>query len=201
MTLGRRGGGMKRIAIIGCGGSGKSTLARRMGAALNMPVCHLDGWYWKAGWTATASEEWATVHDRLCSGSNWILDGNYGGTMDSRLRAADTVIFLDLPRWRCLWGAFSRYWQYRGRVRPELPEGCQERLTGEYIKWIWTYRKIRRPRILQILEQLQSGKKIVILASLQAVEAFLVKVEEEPARKPCGCPALPTAEGQGQAGI
>jgi adenylate kinase family enzyme len=165
---------MKRIAIIGCGGSGKSSLARRMGATLNIAVRHLDSWYWKSEWSARSKDEWAVVHERLCSGSTWILDGNYGGTMDSRLRSADTVIFLDLPGWRCLWGAVRRYWQYRGEVRPELPGGCPERLTVEYIKWIWTYRRLRRPRILRRLEELESEKKVVILDSDRAVETFLV---------------------------
>lgn len=174
---------MKRIAIIGCGGSGKSTLARRMGAALNIPVHHLDRWYWKAGWIATSNDEWAAVHERLCCGPKWILDGNYEGTMDSRLWAADTAIFLDLPKWRCLLGTFSRYWQYRGRVRPELAAGCPERLTGEYIKWIWTYRMIRRPRILRTLEHLESNMNVVILDSHKAVGAFLIGLGEEPANK------------------
>ena len=175
---------MKRIAIIGCGGSGKSTLARRMGATLNIPVRHLDRWYWKAGWIAASNDEWAAVHERLCSEPSWILDGNYGGTMDIRLRAADTVIFLDLPGWRCLWGALGRYQQYRGQARPELPEGCPERLTGEYITWIWKYRKSRRPRIMRTLEQLESDKNVVILDTYKAVDAFLVGLGREPANKP-----------------
>lgn len=169
---------MRRIAVIGCGGSGKSTLARQLGATLEIPVHHLDHSYWKAGWVATPADEWASVHDDLCGKPTWILDGNYGGTMDTRLRAAETVIFLDLPRWRCLWRAFRRYRQYRGQVRPELSDGCPERLTGDYIKWIWTYRKTRRPRILQKLHCLESDKNVVILDSVKAVAAFLVGLRE-----------------------
>ncbi len=174
---------MERIAIIGCGGSGKSTLARRIGAALDVPVHHLDRWYWKAGWIATPNDEWTAIHERLCSEPTWIIDGNYGGTMDIRLQAADTVVFLDLPGWRCLWGAVSRYWQYRGRVRPELSEGCPERLTGDYLKWIWTYRGSRRPRILRTLQQLELDKDVVILDSRAAVDAFLLSLGKKPVNR------------------
>lgn len=155
-----------------------------MGATLNIPVRHLDRWYWKAGWIPASADEWPSVHGDLCSGSTWILDGNYGGTINARLRAADTVVFLDLPRWRCLWRAFRRYRQYRGRVRQELSEGCPERLTVEYIKWIWTYRKVRRPRLLRRLHGLESDKNVVILDSVKAVARFLADLREEPANQP-----------------
>ena len=177
---------MQRIAIIGCGGSGKSTLARRMGATLNIPVRHLDRWYWKAGWIATSDDEWPAVHERLCCEPAWILDGNYGGTMDARLRAADTVIFLDLPRWRCLWGVLNRYWRYRGQVRPDASAGCPERLTVDYINWIWTYRRTRRPRILRTLEHLDADRNVVIFDSHRAVSAFLAGLGDEPADEPQG---------------
>jgi hypothetical protein len=31
----------------------------------------------------------------LAAGDDWINDGNYGGTIDVRVRAADTAVFLD----------------------------------------------------------------------------------------------------------
>lgn len=164
---------MERIALIGCGGSGKSTLARRMGNTLALPVHHLDRLYWKAEWIETPTDEWTAIQQKLCAQPSWIINGNYGGTMETRLSRADVVVFLDLPAWSCLAGAIRRYLRYRGRTRPELTKGCPERLTGEYLGWIWTGRRKRRPRILQRLQQLELAKQVVILGSHAASEVFL----------------------------
>jgi adenylate kinase family enzyme len=69
----------------------------------------------------------------------WIIDGNYGGTLDARLEACDTVVFLDLPRLVCLWRVLGRLVRNRGHARPELPPGCPEHLSWEFLAWIWTY--------------------------------------------------------------
>ena len=50
----------------------------------------------------------------------WIIDGNYGGTMDIRMKAADTIIFLDIHRTICVYRAFKRIVQYRNKTRPDM---------------------------------------------------------------------------------
>jgi len=83
---------MQRIVIIGCGGSGKSTLASRLAGLLGLPVQHLDQLYWRPGWVATPDPQWRSTVAELCGRPAWIIDGNYGGTMDVRLAAADTIV-------------------------------------------------------------------------------------------------------------
>lgn len=104
---------LKRIAIIGCGGAGKSTLSRELGKSLDLPVVHLDRVFWKPGWERISREAFIAEQLEIMAQPRWILDGNYGSTMDLRLQAADTIVFLDLPTHVCLWGAVKRYLQYR----------------------------------------------------------------------------------------
>jgi adenylate kinase family enzyme len=170
---------MQRIAIIGCGGSGKSTLAIELGQALSLPVCHLDRLYWKPGWTPTPDEEWEAVVRRLCGQPSWIIDGNFGGTLDVRLSASDTVIFLDLPTRVCLWSAIRRFLAYRGRSRPDMGEGCHEKLNLKYLWWILTYRSKRRPRTLRKLSELSSDKRVVIRRSRKSARSYLATVCQE----------------------
>lgn len=164
---------MKRIAIIGCGGSGKSTLARQLGEILGIEVIHLDRLNWQPGWVATPKEEWEALQEEIVQRDSWIIDGNYGGTMTIRLAAADTVIFLDYPTLTCLYRALKRRILYRGRNRPDIGPGCPEKIDLSFIKWIWEYRRTRRPSVLNRIEQHSSGKKVIILRNPREATAFL----------------------------
>jgi adenylate kinase family enzyme len=94
---------MKRILIIGSGGAGKSTLSRCLQKLLGIPLVHLDSIFWKPGWVETPRPEWKRIVCELVQGDSWIMDGNYSGTLDIRIDACDTIIFLDLPRTTCSW--------------------------------------------------------------------------------------------------
>jgi len=164
---------IKRIAIIGPGGAGKSTLARQIGAALSLPVIHLDAHYWHEGWVETPKEVWEQTVRGLIQGEAWVMDGNYGGTMDLRLTAADTILFLDLPPTLCVWRAGRRAWQYRRRTRPDMGPGCPEKMDWTFLKWIWNYRRDRRPDILEKMGQYAEGRRLVRLQTPTQVRRFL----------------------------
>jgi hypothetical protein len=79
--------------------------AARLAERTGLPLIHLDAMYWRPGWVKTPKDEWSRTVDRLLTRDRWVMDGNYAGTLDRRLAACDTVIFLDLPRTVCLWRA------------------------------------------------------------------------------------------------
>jgi adenylate kinase family enzyme len=170
---------MKKIMIIGSGGAGKSTLSRQMGEILNMPVIHLDSIYWNHGWEPTPTEEWEARQRQAISGDTWIVDGNYRSSMHLRLDACDTVIFLDFPRLICLYNVVKRYFQYKGKTRPDLSPGCPEQLSLEFLQWIWNFPKRTTPNLMGKLENLPDDKKIVILKSPKAVKSFLETIKQE----------------------
>jgi adenylate kinase family enzyme len=164
---------LQRILVIGSGGSGKTTFARRLAARTHLPLIHLDALYWRPGWDPTPPEEWRTKVEALVREPAWIMDGNYGGTLDIRLAACDAVVFLDIPRLVCLWRVVRRQLQHRGRNRAELAAGCPERLTWEFLTWIWTYPKRRRGSILQRLEALKTEQRVHVLRSSHEMDRFV----------------------------
>jgi adenylate kinase family enzyme len=167
---------VQRVLVIGSGGSGKSTLAARIGARTGLPVIHLDQLYWRSGWVATPADEFARKVDDLAAGESWVMDGNYGGTLDLRLAACDMVVFLDVPRLLCLWRVLWRWMRHRGRSRPEMAPGCAERLDTEFVRWVWTYPRRRRPGILAKVAA--AGKPLAILRSSADIDGFITSLGE-----------------------
>lgn len=170
--------GSRRILVIGAGGSGKSTLARRLGEILGLEVLHLDRHYWSAGWKEPPREEWEKTVRRLLARDSWIIDGNYGSTLDLRLDAADAVVFLDLPRNLYLRRVIVRRLRYAGRSRPDMAPGCEERITFRFLKYLWRYPAERRPGIVRRLGRLSPGKAVLVLRSPLEVRRFVADLEE-----------------------
>ena len=165
---------MEKIIIIGCGGAGKSTLAWKLGRILDIQVYHLDALYWKPGWVMTSKDEWETLIKQLIEKDAWILDGNYGSTIDLRTHAADTIIFLDYSTPRCLYGVFKRRIMYNGKTRPDMNEGCPERLDWDFIKWVARYKREKAPGILAKLEGFKlQGKEIYHFTNPRETEEFI----------------------------
>ncbi|HEY5560668.1 MAG TPA: DNA topology modulation protein [Clostridiaceae bacterium] len=164
---------MSKIAVIGCGGAGKSTFSRSLGKILNIPVYHLDKLNWKPGWVPTPKDEWDELVGNLVSKEEWIIDGNYGRTLDIRLENADMIIFLNLPMYLCIYRIVKRRLMYQGKSRPDMNEGCLEKLDIDFIRWVWGYNKNQKPKILDKLKKYSDEKNVIILNNLPEVDKFI----------------------------
>lgn len=159
--------------VIGCCGAGKSTLARKIHAMTEIPIFHLDQLYWKPNWEETAKKEWEPMVHELSNKEAWIIDGNYGSTMDQRIQRADTIIYLDFSTLQCLWRITKRIWKYHGRVRPDMTEECRERFDLGFYHYVATFNLLRRKPILKKLEQAKNNKKIHIFKNDKETERYL----------------------------
>ena len=163
---------MERILIIGCSGSGKSRLARILGKELGLPVVHLDQLWWQADWQNVTVEEFDSRLAMDLEMDRWIIDGNYSRTREARLSRCDTVIYLDFSRWVCLLGMCQRIMSNRGKTRPDMPAGCPERFSWEFVKWIWNFNKNNRVQNYTYLAKAKHAKAVV-LKNRKEVRRFL----------------------------
>ena len=159
--------------IIGCSGAGKSTLAIKLHQLTQLPVFHLDQYYWKPNWVESTTSEWEPVMKQLAAKEAWIIDGNYGGTMNIRIKRADTIIYLDYSSFSCLWRITKRIFKYHGQARPDMTEGCEERFDWEFYHYVAVYNLTRRKQLLKKLSTLPAEKSIFILRNDREVEQFL----------------------------
>ena len=163
---------MERILIIGCGGAGKSTLARQLGEKLNLPVVHLDKLFWKPGWVASSREEMNEKIRVELEKPQWIMDGNFNHTIPERIKYCDTVIYLDFSRFACLRGVCKRIITTYGTVRPDMGEGCPERIDFDFLKWVWNFNKKNRENYYRLLNETE-GVETIVLKNRRMVKRFL----------------------------
>lgn len=127
-----------KIAIIGYSGSGKSTLARKLAESYDLPVLHFDRVQFRPNWEIRpqASKEIMTK-TFLDLHKDWVIDGNYSKlSYERRMEEADVIILLLFNKVSCLYRVTRRYLTYKDSSRPDMGEGCKEKLDWEFVKWI-----------------------------------------------------------------
>jgi adenylate kinase family enzyme len=155
---------MKRVAIVGRGASGKSTLARRLGQITGLPVIELDKIFWRPGLVATPRDQWVVVQERLVAGDGWIMDGDLGphDAVEVRLRAADTIIFLDFSLLRCALQAIKR--------SPER---------ADFWRWLLAYRYQSSPILRKAIASHAANADVHIFRGPEALERFVADMARE----------------------
>ena len=163
---------MKKVIIIGCPGSGKSTFAKALHEKTGLPLFHLDLMYWNADKTIVEKPVFRQRLSDAMAGEEWIIDGNYGSTMELRLQACDTVVFLDYPVEVCLEGVRAR----RGKVRTDMPwVEAEEEEDTEFLEFIQSYNTESRPVVLELLKKYEDNE-IHIFKNRSDANAFLESV-------------------------
>ncbi len=158
---------MKRVIVIGCPGSGKSTVSRALHNKTGIPLYHLDMMYWNADKTTVEKRVFLERLSVVLEKDEWIIDGNYGSTMELRMAACDTVIFLDYPLDVCLDGIRNR----RRKPRSDMP-WIETEEDEEFIEFIRNYNEQQKPKVLDLLEK-YGDKNIIIFKSREEADAFL----------------------------
>lgn len=152
----------EKIVIVGSCGSGKTTLSNRLSEISGIEVIHLDRIYWQADWISISEDAFRNEQIKLLRKARWIVDGNYASSFELRLTKADTVIFLDYNRYICIWRVLKRWMKFRGRLRPDVADGCYEKMEWDFLKYIWRFPKDTRPLMLDTLDKYENLNKIIL---------------------------------------
>lgn len=158
---------MRRIIVIGCPGSGKSYFSKRLQDKFGLPLYHLDMMFWNSDKTTVEKSVFLERLSSVLMKEEWRIDGNYASTMEERIKAADTVFFLDFPTEVCLDGIKER----RGKPRSDMP-WIESDEDEDFLEFIRGFKEKQRPEIYALLEKYDS-KNITVFHSRAEADDFL----------------------------
>ncbi|EJR8085355.1 AAA family ATPase, partial [Listeria monocytogenes] len=132
----------EKVLIIGPNGAGKSTFATELGKHYDFEVCHLDKLFWQENWNAVAKADFEDKVDNIMSSKKkYIIDGDYFFNLEKRLEHADLVIWIKIPVFLCVANIIKRRFKYMTNVRPDVTEGCDEKLNLSFLLYALKYNK------------------------------------------------------------
>jgi adenylate kinase family enzyme len=129
-----------------------------LGDITGLPVIEVDKIFWRPGLIATPRDEWVVMQEKLVAGEGWIMDGDLGpyDAVEVRLRAADTIIFLDFSLARCAWRAIRR-----------------SRERADFWRWLVAYRSQSRAILRAAIADHASNAVLHVFRGPKAVGRFL----------------------------
>ncbi len=164
---------MEKVMVIGCPGSGKSTFSKTLHQITGLPLFHLDLLFWTADGKTVERSVFLRRLSQVQRQEKWILDGDYISTMEQRMKACDTVFFLDYPVKVCLDGINERV----GKIRSDLPWTETQEDPG-FRETVERYQAEKRPKVTSLLKQ-YSHKNIFIFSSRLQADLFLKSLKEK----------------------
>lgn len=170
-----------KIAIIGNAGSGKSTLAATLHKMLNIPLYHLDQYFWKPGWIEPDRTEFEKIHNALCDKPVWIIEGMAIRFFAYRIQKADIIIFVDRSRYVCLYRVLKRAFKNHGSIRSSSAIGCPERLPDlKFLKFIWNFPHNQKKQIELLCNNYKNQKKIFAVKNEKQLQEILLHLSTRP---------------------
>lgn len=162
---------MKKIIVIGCPGSGKSTFAKKLHSLTSIPLYHLDLIYHRADRTTVSRDEFDSSLSRILETDEYIIDGNYGRTIEMRIKECDTVFLFDLPTEVCLDGVRLRI----GKKRDDMP-WVEESFDPEFEEFIKDFRQSKLPEIYALLDR-SAANSVIIFNTRDEADSYLSQIK------------------------
>ena len=164
-----------KISILGYSGAGKSTLAKQLGELYNIPVLHMDTVQYKPNWEERErSEKEQIVADFLDENTSWVIDGTYSGLhFKRRLEESDMIIMLLFNRFVCFGRVVKRYREFKGSSRPDMADGCAEKLDGEFARWVLFEGRTRKRRVKFKRAADEFPEKTVMIKNQRQLDKFM----------------------------
>ncbi len=125
-----------RIALFGRPGSGKSTFGAKLSTQFNIPIYHLDRYFFIENWIRRDYEKFLAIQKDIVQKDQWIIDGNSLQSLEMRWANSDLVIYFNYPRSICYWRIFKRFFT-KDKSILDRPDNTKEIITFSFLTYIW----------------------------------------------------------------
>lgn len=130
----------KRIMIFGLPGAGKSTFSLKLSQELDLPLYHLDKYYFVEKWAKREKEDFLRIQQSFVEQDSWIIDGNAISSLEMRYKRAHLVLYMCYPRLLCSLRVFKRrIWKDPNIL--DRPPDCREQIEWALLKYLWRFDK------------------------------------------------------------
>ena len=162
---------MKKIIVVGPSGSGKSEFSRKLKEKIGLPLYHLDNIWWNEDKTHITRECFDIKLNELLNKDEWIIDGDFSRTYEVRIKACDTIFFLNYPLDVCLKGVEARI----GKERPDIP-WIENKFDPDFKEWIINWYNNKLPLLTSLLEKYKNDKDIIVFKTRQEAQDYINKI-------------------------
>lgn len=159
----------KRIIVLGCPGSGKSTFSKELHKLTTLPLVHLDNIWWKEDHTNISCDEFDRKINLILQGKEWIIDGDYSRTYEKRIKACETLFFLDYSEKQCMEGIIERV----GKDRTDIP-WTENALDPELVTLVKEYKTKNRLELYELFKK-YNQKQILIFKSRAQADEWIIQ--------------------------
>lgn len=165
---------MNKVVVFGKPGGGKSTLSGKLSAATGIKLYPLDLIEYRKNGERVSPEEFSKKHSELIDTDRWIIEGlGTLGSFWSRVEAADTLVYVDLPYYVHYWWVTKRLLM-SPLVKPQgWPEGSSV-LKGTLTSWKYLRLspKFWTPELFEEIERRGKGKDVYRITSVKEINNF-----------------------------
>lgn len=146
-----------KIMVFGRPGAGKSTFSYLAHNSLNIPVYHLDKYFFESNWIERNYQEFLKIQQKIVDSESWIIDGNAIKSLEMRYSQADLVLYFNYPKILCCVRILQRLFYKDINIDDRAPR-CNEKITLGLLRYLWNFDKQVNNKILYLNEKYPNVK-------------------------------------------
>lgn len=176
---------MAKVMVIGSPGAGKTTLIQKIIVQTGWPLLSLDHEWHQSDYSEVAKNKFRqTQHQFMEAHDNWVIDGNYAGSMALRLAQADVILWLQVPRLVAIWRILKRSWRFKRdrQTRPDMPANFSEHFDADYrefLSFVWHFKRDNEPELRRQLAHLRTNQRLFVIRSAKDKRAILAQLKND----------------------